>query len=254
MTEQTTAVVTGAGGDIGRAIAASLSRAYRVIVADIDLAAAAKTASSLNATALRCDITDPASVASFAKAVRAVGVVSVLVNNAGAAQDVSLHALTEAGLAADLNLNLAGAIRMFKAFEADLIANNGCLINIASVNGIGTFGHPAYSAAKAGLIQFTRAVAVEYGRYGLRANTVAPGTVQTQAWKARQSANPDVFAEAKRWYPLDRVARPEDVAEAVAFLVAAQAITGVCLPVDCGLLAGQSALAATFTQSADFTR
>ena len=57
------------------------------------------------------------------------------------------------------------------------------MINIASVNGMGAYGHPAYSAAKAGMIQFTRLVAVEYGKFGLRANTVAPGSVRTKAWK-----------------------------------------------------------------------
>lgn len=142
MTDKGIAIVTGAGGDIGRAIAATLSCTHRVIVADMDLAAAEKTAASLDATALHCDITDPASVVDFAKAVRAIGAVSVPVNNAGASHAVSLHALTEVGLAADLNLNLAGAIRIFKAFRADLIATNGCMINIASANGIGTFGHP----------------------------------------------------------------------------------------------------------------
>lgn len=249
------AVVTGGAGDIGQAIALKLAERFRIAVADIDATGAQATVLLLggDAFAVPCDVSDAGSVSSAAATISGRGRVAVLVNNAGAAADLSLHRLTEAGMMRDLDLNLAGAIRMFKSVETDLIAAQGCLINIASVNGIGTFGHPAYSAAKAGLIQFTRSVAVEYGRYCLRANTVAPGTVQTRAWAARRAANPAVMEEAAAWYPLGRVATTQDVADAVGFLVSAQAITGICLPVDCGLTAGQPAMAATFTQTPDFT-
>ncbi|OWK23196.1 hypothetical protein AJ87_35005 [Rhizobium yanglingense] len=77
-----------------------------------------------------------------------------------------------------------------------LKASKGSVINIASVNGMNVFGHPAYSAAKAGLLHFTRLVAVEYGKFGIRSNAVAPGTVRTRAWEARAAANPNVFEEA----------------------------------------------------------
>jgi NAD(P)-dependent dehydrogenase (short-subunit alcohol dehydrogenase family) len=184
---------------------------------------------------------------------RLSGPVRVLVNNAGAARDVSLQSLDPDNLRADLALNLEAAITCFKAFETDL-KRGGVLINIASVNGLGIYGHPGYSAAKAGLIHFTRSVAVEYGRFGLRANSVAPGTVRTRAWEDRARQNPNVFEEARRWYPLGRIATPEDIATAVRFLASpvAGAITGVCLPVDCGLTAGPAPLPATFTQSPDF--
>jgi NAD(P)-dependent dehydrogenase (short-subunit alcohol dehydrogenase family) len=104
------------------------------------------------------------------------------------------------------------------------------------------------------MLHFTKLVAVEYGKFGIRSNAIAPGTVRTQAWEARAAANPNVFEEARRWYPLQRVADPKDVANAVGFLASdqASAISGVCLPVDCGLTAGQAELARTFSQSADY--
>lgn len=255
---RTVAVVTGAGGDIGRAICLALAEDHAIAAVDIDADAAAETAGAVRtaggaAEPVDCDITDPIAVTAMADAARTLGPVRVLVNNAGAAAALSLRALDAATLAADLELNLAAAIRCFKALEPAL-AQGGAVVNIASVNGLGAYGHPAYSAAKAGLIHFTRLLAVEYGASGLRANSVAPGTVRTRAWSARAAANPQVFEEARRWYPLRRVATPEDVASAVRFLAGpgAAAITGVCLPVDCGLTAGSPPLAATFTQSADY--
>ena len=95
-------------------------------------------------------------------------------------------------LRADLSVNLEAAFLCFRAVAEDLKAVSGNLINIASVNGMGAYGHPAYSAAKAGMIQFTRLVAVEYGKFGLRANTVAPGSVRTKAWEDRAATHPDI--------------------------------------------------------------
>ena len=263
MTDQpprTVAVVTGAAGDIGAAIARRLAPTHHIAAIDIDAAALKRIVSSLTAeghaaTALACDLTDLDDLAGTAEKALALGPVSMLVNNAGAAACLTLHSLSAASLAKDLALNLEAAMNTFKAFEQSLIDNGeGCVVNIASVNGLATFGHPAYSAAKAGLIHATRAIAVEYGKYGLRANSIAPGTVRTQAWKDRAVSNPGVFDEALGWYPLKQLPEPEDIAEVAAFLVspAARCITGVCLPVDSGLTAGSPALPRTFTQSSDF--
>ncbi|WP_404406144.1 SDR family oxidoreductase [Pelagibacterium halotolerans] len=254
------AIITGAGGDIGRAIAQKLMRADRIVVlADKDTAAAKKSIEALSgapgrAVAIACDVTDPASVSAMVSEAASHGEIALLINNAGASLGVSLQSSTPESWAQDVALNLNGAFHCFHAAADHLKANAGVVVNIASVNGTGTFGHPAYSAAKAGLIHFTRAIAVEYGKFGVRANAVAPGTVRTQAWEERARANPNVFEEARQWYPLERIARPEDIANAVAFLSGpdAGAITGVCLPVDCGLSAGQAKLARTFSQSSDF--
>jgi NAD(P)-dependent dehydrogenase (short-subunit alcohol dehydrogenase family) len=256
MTERV-AVVTGGAGDIGRAIAMRLLQDHdRVVLADLDLAAAARAAAAIGprAHALQVDVTDAESCTALAGAAAALGGVATLVNNAGAARAVSLQATSVADWQADRALNLDAAFLVFRAFAPALIAARGAVVNIASVNGIGVFGHPAYSAAKAGMIHLTQLIAVEYGQFGIRCNAVAPGTVRTQAWAARADANPAVFAEAAQHYALGRVLDPEDVAEAVGFLASplAAAITGVCLPVDAGLTAGVPALARTFSQSADY--
>lgn len=258
--DQTVAIVTGAGGDIGRAIVAALrASSVTVIAADVNAHAANACAEALNGDegrveAVQCDVTDAASVADMIDASRPYGDISVLVNNAGAARGLTLQAMTLEAFQSDLKLNLEAAYICFDAVSADLQKTQGAVVNIASVNGLGVYGHPAYSAAKAGLIQFTRLVAVEYGKYGVRCNAVAPGTVRTQAWEDRARENPNIFDEVKRHYALGRIARPEDVAAAVAFLAGpqAQAITGICLPVDCGLTAGQAELARAFTQSDDY--
>jgi NAD(P)-dependent dehydrogenase (short-subunit alcohol dehydrogenase family) len=253
---QSIAVVTGAAGDIGRAIARRLSDDHvLILMVDIDGVAVEQAARGLGTddrfVAIACDVTDEESVAAMAQAAAAHGAVRTLVNNAGAARAVSLHDTTPDIWRKDNALNLEAAFLCFRAVEDMLKATKGSVVNIASVNGMNVFGHPAYSAAKAGLLHFTKLVAVEYGKFGIRSNAVAPGTVRTRAWEARAAANPDVFEEARRWYPLQRVVDPDDVANTVGFLASplAAAITGVCLPVDCGLTAGQTELARTFSQS-----
>lgn len=256
---QSVAIVTGAAGDIGRAIAQRLADDHDVVLlVDLDEAAAERAARSLGPAerfvAVGCDVTDTAQVAAMADAAATQGGLRTLVNNAGAARGLTLQSTSPEDWRADTALNLEAPFLCFSAVAEQLKASKGSVVNIASVNGLNVFGHPAYSAAKAGLLHFTRLVAVEYGKFGIRSNAVAPGTVRTQAWEARAAANPNVFEEARRWYPLQRVVDPKDIAEAVGFLAGplASSISGVCLPVDCGLTAGQAELARTFTQSADY--
>lgn len=253
------AVVTGAAGDIGRAIAARLADSHDVVaLLDIDETAATEAAGQLGSTdrfmPIVCDVTSEASLADMAARLASIGTVKTLVNNAGAARAVSLHDTDGEIWRADSALNLEAPFLCFQALVEPLKRSEGSVVNIASVNGMAVFGHPAYSAAKAGMIHLTKLIAIEYGKYGIRCNAVAPGTVRTQAWEARAAANPQVFEEAKRWYALQRIATAEDVANAVAFLSGdqARAITGVCLPVDCGLTAGQAELARTFSQSTNY--
>lgn len=250
------AIVTGAAGDIGRAIAKRLTESHDIVaLVDIDGAALEGATKILGLdhrfVPITCDVTDETSVSQMAATVASFGEATTLINNAGAARAVSLHDTDARIWRQDAALNLEAAFLTFRALEEPLKRRSGSVVNIASVNGMAVFGHPAYSAAKAGLIHLTKLIAVEYGKFGIRANAVAPGTVRTQAWEARAQANPQVFEEAKRWYALRRIATAQDVANAVFFLASEQAaaITGVCLPVDCGLTAGQAELARTFSQS-----
>jgi NAD(P)-dependent dehydrogenase (short-subunit alcohol dehydrogenase family) len=116
----------------------------------------------------------------------------------------------------------------------------GSIVAIGSVNGLMGFGDPAYSAAKAGMISLTKSLAMELGRYNIRANIVLPGTVRTPLWDRKAGAEPTTLETLRKWYPLGRIVEPLDVARAVAFLAsdAAAAITGTSLVVDCGLTAG----------------
>jgi NAD(P)-dependent dehydrogenase (short-subunit alcohol dehydrogenase family) len=116
----------------------------------------------------------------------------------------------------------------------------GVFVFISSVNALAHFGNPAYSAAKAGLVAYARAIATEYGQHGIRANTLCPGSVRTAAWDHRLARDPGVLARVSRLYPLGRIVEPIEVANAAVFLASplSSGITGVTLPVDAGLTAG----------------
>jgi NAD(P)-dependent dehydrogenase (short-subunit alcohol dehydrogenase family) len=162
----------------------------------------------------------------------------------------SLERTTPEGWRDDVNANLNGAFNCSHAvLPAMKERRAGVIVNIGSVNGLGALGDAAYSAGKAGMISLTRSLAVEFGRYGVRANIVCPGTVRTPIWDKRASRNPEVLDELQRWYPLRRIVEPIEVMRAVAFLAsdAASAITGVVLPVDCGLSAGNIVMARELT-------
>jgi len=248
--------ITGAAGGIGQSLCrhfgslgatiAALDISPRVTDFVEDLKAA-----GLKAAAAVVDIGDPSRVtAGFADLVAALGAVDILVNNAGFSERASLHRATPETWRHDVNGNLNGAFNCAHAVLPEMQARrSGSIVNIGSINGLFALGDPAYSAAKAGMINFTKALAMEYGRFGIRANIILPGTVRTPLWEERASRNPKILSELVRWYPLGRIVDPIDVARAAAFLVsdAAAAITGAVLPVDCGLSAGNIAMARELT-------
>ncbi|KAH8690499.1 putative short-chain dehydrogenase [Talaromyces proteolyticus] len=251
----TIAVITGGAGDIGRAIASQLAVKHSLtVLVDINSTKLNQALDTFPSEIRQkmaietCDVTDSTAVNKLAEKISALGSIKTLVNNAGATSAASLHETNPDSWRREISLNLDAAYLCFHAFADHLKKTIASVINISSANGLGTFGNPAYSTAKAGLIHFTRAIAVEYGKFGVRANAVAPGTVRTAAWDEKIRDNPAVFEEVIQWYPMGRAVEVEDVAAAVAFLSGdqAKAITGVCLPVDGGLLAGMPPVARSF--------
>ena len=244
------ALVTGGGGGIGGAIAERLAfEGAAVGVLDrrgeaAQAAAARVEGGGGRAIALTAEITDPESVAAaLATMADTLGAPDVLVNNAAWALKGDLESTDLADWRAEIEIDLDGQFVCAKAVLPGMVARGaGAIVNIGSVNGLMALGNPAYSAAKAGLLSFTRSLAVEYGRKGIRANMVSPGTVETdiETWRIRREKNPKIFEQLARWYPVGRVGRPEDIAAAVAFVAADEAafVNGANLVVDGGLTAG----------------
>ncbi|GAA1694807.1 SDR family NAD(P)-dependent oxidoreductase [Fodinicola feengrottensis] len=242
-----TVFIAGAAHGIGRAIAHRLAaEGAALVIADMDSEGADAVVAELagsEALAVHCDVRDRESVrAGVAAAVDRFGGFGVLVTNAYSASSVPFEDLTDEDWNRDLDPTLNGAVRTIQAAIPHLIASpyGGAVVSIGSVNGLAAFGGLAYSAAKAGLVNVTRNLAVMYGGKGVRFNVVAPGTVRTRVWTDRGPERLAFVEQAKRHYPLGRVGEPEDIAAAVAFLGSDDAawITGVALPVDGGIMTG----------------
>jgi NAD(P)-dependent dehydrogenase (short-subunit alcohol dehydrogenase family) len=241
--EGKTVVITGAAGGIGLCLAHWFgSRGAQIVGLDKSVtsggAASTLEDAGINTRFMRLDIGDAEAVeAAFSEIER----VDVLVNNAGYSHHHVLRLTDPSSWAEEINGNLNGAFFCAHAAAGSMKENrSGVIINIASVNGQGALGDPAYSAAKAGMISMTRTLAQELGKYGIRSNCVMPGTVRTPLWRERAQKDPDVLKTLERWYPLGRIVEPEEVASVVGFLAsdAASAVSGAIIPVDCGLSSG----------------
>lgn len=248
MLEQPVVLISGAGSGIGAVMANTFrSAGYRVGIADIDFSSAQRVSSGVpDSVAIKLDVRDEASAsAAIDQMIDHSGQIDVLVNNAAVCTDTTLEELTVAEWCNDISVSLTGAFLTTKrALRYMVPAGGGCIVNISSVNALGYFGNESYSAAKAGLLSFTRSIAVRYGPDHIRCNALLPGTIRTPAWDARLAADPTVFDSLNRFYPLGRLGEPEDVANAALFLASPSAawISGVSLPVDGGLTAGNRAL------------
>ena len=241
-------LISGGGSGIGHAICLRLAaEGANIILIDKDLKGGQTVEQELKrqktkALFVQSDITSEADVEKVHKeATLFFGTIDVLVNNAGAAFAENYAMTTLENWNQDIALNLTGHYMLTRLFLPDMEAQGkGVITNISSVNGAQSFGNPAYSAAKAGVISFTQTLAIEYGPKGIRANVVLPGTIETPVWQSRKNSRPEVFELVKGWYPVGRVGRPEDIAAAVAFLSADEAsfINGASLNVDGGLTAG----------------
>jgi len=244
----TVMLVTGGASGIGRAAASrAASEGAAVGILDRDGAAAEAFAAELRAgghraIAAEADVTDASAVEMAVGVIVAeLGPVGVLVNNAAATHAQTFEDMTPALWRTDIELNLNGAYFVSRAaIPSMLIRGGGAIVNVATVNALTAISEPAYSAAKAGMLQLTRQLAVEYGPRGVRANAVIPGSIRTPIWDHRLARQPNLLDVLKRWYPVGRVGAPEDVAAVILFLASAEAgfVNGASLVVDGGLMAG----------------
>jgi len=237
------AAVTGGGQGIGRAIALALGReGANVVVADLDLEAAGQAVREIEAgegraLAVRADVTRPADAAAIVQAaVEAFGRLDILVNNAGIYPSADIVDIDAAQWDLVLAVNLKGTFLCSQAAVRRMIdQGRGTIVNVASVDAkTRTTGNAHYAAAKAGVISFTRTLACEMAPHGIRVNAVAPGWIATETLKAKS----DRWKRAIKEIPVGRLGTPEDVAEAVLFLVSDVAgyITGEVLDVNGGMV------------------
>lgn len=243
------AIVTGAGAGIGQAIAYLFaSEGAQIVAIDRVAEGALATARQIEtmgrqALAITLDVTDGQGIQQMAATVREqFGRMDILVNNAAFSQGDDILTIDEATWDRNLAVVLKSVYLCSKAVLPMMIEQRqGAIINIASVNGLSTFGEEAYSAGKAGVINLTRNMATKYGQHNVRVNVICPGTIQTPLWQPRLDADPQLFEKLADWYPLGRVGQPEDVAQAALYLAsdAAAWVTGISLVVDGGLLAAR---------------
>ena len=221
------AIVTGAGSGIGRAIAQRLAREGAAVIAnDLSGEAAQAVAASLKGArmiAVQGDVSEPGDVERlFAACEREYGACSLLVNNAGIVHQARFEMLSVADWDRMIAIHLRGNFLCARrAIGAMLEAKDGVIVNIASQLGqIGGIELCHYSAAKAGIIGFTKALAREVSARGVRVNAVAPGPINTELVKR---LSPEWRAAKARELPLGHFGEPEDVADTIAFLASPQA-------------------------------
>jgi NAD(P)-dependent dehydrogenase (short-subunit alcohol dehydrogenase family) len=240
------AIVTGAAGDIGRAITIRyVLEGAKVVCADINLSGAQGSVdvAGASAVAIHCDVSDAASAASAVAAAEAkFGRVDILVNNAAISSPYEpLHLLPDDAWRNALDVNLTGAFLMSKhAIPAMLRAGAGSIIHMASQMGhVGAAGRAAYGTTKAALIQLARIMALDYGAHHIRVNTISPGAILTSRLVKRYGSAQAVRDTLQSYYPIGRLGTPEDVAMAAVFLASDEAsfVTGSDFLIDGGYTA-----------------
>lgn len=243
MADQKIALVTGASRGIGKAIAENLGKQGMIVVGTATSESGADAISGnfaeagISGKGMRLDVSDDASVEAVLKAIGdEFGTVTVLVNNAGITRDNLLMRMKADEWDSVINTNLTSLYRVAKACLRPMMkAKTGRIINIASVVGAsGNAGQTNYSAAKAGMVGFTKSLAQEVGSRGITVNAVAPGFIDTDMTKELPEAQREALLSA---IPLARLGQPEEIASAVGFLAsdAAAYITGETIHVNGGM-------------------
>jgi 2-hydroxycyclohexanecarboxyl-CoA dehydrogenase len=243
--EGANALVTGGASGIGAATARRLAaEGARVAIGDVDEEGARRVAGELDGFACALDVADGASVAAgAAAATRALGEIDVLINNAGTDRFAFFVNTDEALWDVVLAVNLRGVLAMTHALLPRMQERRtGAIVNVASEAGrVGSQGSAVYSAAKAGVIGFTKAIALESARYRVRCNAVAPGPIETPLLNAAPEMLGELGQRLKQGMvnatALKRSGEPEEVAAAIAFLASDDAsyVTGQTLNVSGGL-------------------
>jgi 2-hydroxycyclohexanecarboxyl-CoA dehydrogenase len=236
-------LVTGGASGIGKAVVRAFARdGGRVAVCDVDVEGARAVARETGGIAIAMDVTDTGSVRSgVAKAVEDLGGIDVLVNSAGWDKVMPFVETDEGLWDRVIAINYRGVVAVTHAVLPHMIdAGAGAIVSIGSEAGrSGSSGEAVYSGAKAAIIAFTRAIAREVARYGIRANVVLPGLTDTPLLQSMIADGSEKLMDAiVRATPLRRLARPEEVAEAVVFLASERAsfTTGETLSVGGGLV------------------
>ena len=230
LTTPRVAVVTGAARGIGAAIAVRLAAdGLHVAVLDLDEAACARVVDEIRAAggtalAVGCDVADEDSVAAAAGRVEAeLGAPTVLVNNAGILRDNLLFKMSVDDWDAVLGVHLRGAFLMTRALQRHMVdARFGRVVNLSSTSALGNRGQVNYAAAKAGVQGFTKTLALELGPYGVTANAIAPGFIETDMTAATAARIGMEFEEftraAAEQIPVRRTGKPDDIAHTASFL------------------------------------
>lgn len=237
-------IVTGGAGEIGTATAHRFAHeGATVLVADVDGEGASRTAEAIKQTGGKAepwvlDVTSRESWEGAVEAARELGKLSAVVNNAGILRDRSLKKMVDDEWQQVMDVHLRGA---FLGSQIGLRtmgeSGGGAIVSISSTAAFGSFGQANYSAAKGGIISLMRTVAMEGAKRGVRANAVAPGSVQS---RMMDSVPDDVKEDFRKAIPLGRFAEPAEIADAVVFLCSGRAsyITGQLLVVDGGSTLG----------------
>lgn len=232
------ALVTGAASGIGRAIATRLVE-EGCIVAGLDLAEPADTPV---ASFHQADVRDEAAVAAaVSAAVGRHGHLDIVANAAGVAGGGFAHMLDLDEWRRVIDVNLTGTFLVCKHALGPMVEQrSGSIVNIASIEGIeGVEGGSSYNASKGGVVVFTKNLAIDYGKIGIRVNCICPGGIDTPMLQSLPGDFRERFAAVHR---MGRLGRPDEIAAAAAFLASAEAsfVTGHALVVDGGFTAGRA--------------
>ncbi|MGH9445684.1 MAG: SDR family NAD(P)-dependent oxidoreductase [Terriglobia bacterium] len=241
-----TAIITGAGSGIGRATALRFAaEGARVVVNDVNEAGGAETVRQIQASRgecffVRADVSEQEEVEKMVEAtVKAYGLPGILVNSA----ICSRESIAGNAWSPNIGVGMHGTWRCMQAVLPKMKAlGSGSIVNISSVNGLMGFGNThVYSGVKAGIIGLSRSLSGEVGKHGIRVNCICPGTIVTEIWQPLIEADPNLIDRLKALYPLGRLGRPEDVANAALFLASDESsfATGAVFVIDGGVTAVQ---------------